>query len=1518
MKIPFPRIGRIALILAAAIGLTVMLLYIPFTGNWIGRHAIRSLGKMSGLVLEAERVRLSFPLDLSLYGLTAGTQGEDADTLGSLRHLRVRIRPGALLGNIIAVDTFRLEGLRLATGSFLGGVELQGDVETLSAGAMVRMAGRRISFRNLLLSEAGIILRIDSLQEGESEPSGWLFDAGSVRLQRIRFDLRIPGDSLSMSAAVGLGELTQAGLSPDSARYTAGSLRLEDARLAFDTGEAPPAEGPDPRHLLLTGLNLMADSLVYRGREMHVRILALSVAERSGLEVVSAEGSLQSDSLRIRIPALQLQTGSSSAGLQASVPWNAWSERPEGDMQLRLTASAGKRDLLLFARTLPAGFRDAWPEAPLALTVSADGNPASLHVRELKAELPGAFLLKASGEAGRLTDSLLRSAQMQVEAEVQMLDFVRHLLPDPLRERFRIPQGLALSGQAGLKDRTYGAELFLRGDSAGRIALKGLYRDSDQRYEAALSVDSLRPVCFLPGDSLMRLSATLRVEGRGADLFADSARSVWEGRVADLQYASSELKNIRLSASLADHRVQAGLKSDCPAARLAVDFDGSLYPGSLKGMWTGSVDTLDLQRLHLTDMTCAASFQLFAEMETDFGRNHLADLTLGNWELKLPDRSVRPKMLTLHLRTGRDTTRLSLHVDDLGVILTGNADAETVIARIGGIAEGVRRQIADSDFHIAALRPLLPDMRLTVHAEKDNPVYSILRQYDLDMDAFRLDASASPAEGLRMDAALYTLYRDTFRIDTLRAAIRPDSAGLKYRVEVIKNRYRRQEPFTAAVSGSIGQRYADAEFRYADSRNETGLDLGVRGSLEEDGLLLRLFPENPVVAFHTFRLNPDNYIRYRHAKDVEADVRFIGADHSAFLLHSVREEDALPEVHAELNRIDMETVSQGFAGMPRLKGLMSADLRYAPSPESFMVVADAHVDRLVYEGGEVGELLLNTIYLPLDGKTHQVDAHFYRNRQEAASATAVYDTERRSLSGQLAADSLPLEMWTPFIPDGMASLNGALNGRLRIEGSPAAPVVNGYLRIDTGSVYAALAASRFRLDSARLEIRDSRAIFNRFRLFAAGTEPLELDGEIRFDDPAHIETDLRLTGRNFRALDVAGHPESLVYGRLFADATASLKGPPDALVVRGDIRLLGGTDFTCVIRESPLTVQDRLKDLVVFTSFADTTLRRRRTGRPAVLPAGGTDIVMQVHIDPSVRLNADLTPDRSSYVALEGGGDLAVRYTPRGEILLNGRYTLSGGRLKYALPVIPLKEFGVKDGSYIQWDGDPFNPILGLEAVQRMRASVSLPGESPRMVNFDVGVDVRQRLENMALRFTVAAPDDRAVQEDIDKAGEEGRSTLAVGMMMTGMYLAGGGAGKMNLNMGSALGGFLQNEIRHIAGDALKTVDFSFGMDTYSGNAEAGGGERTDYSFRLARRFYNDRLRVVIGGKVSAGDVRQKESFIDNASLEWRLNRAGTGYLRLFHDKNYQSILDGEVTETGLGLLFRRRMQRWHELFRMK
>ena len=642
-------------------------------------------------------------------------------------------------------------------------------------------------------------------------------------------------------------------------------------------------------------------------------------------------------------------------------------------------------------------------------------------------------------------------------------------------------------------------------------------------------------------------------------------------------------------------------------------------------------------------------------------------------------------------------------------------------------------------------------------------------------------------------------------------------------------------------------------------------------------------------------------------------------------IHSLAGEEGMEEIHAELSQIDLDAITKGFPDLPSMRGMLSADLQYAPSDSSFMVVADAHIDSLFYEGGRVGELMFNTVYLPLSDKEHQVDMHLFRDRNEVAAINAYYKMGKTDyLDGNMNITALPLEMVNPFIPDKMAKLTGALQGELAITGTTSAPAVNGYVRMDSSAVYVTAVGSSFRFDKQDIKIKNNLISFDKYNIYASGTNPFVVDGTIDIHNLSRMTANLKLTAHDMQLLNVKRNKESMVYGKLLVNLNSTVKGPLNALIMRGDLQLLGGTNVTYVMQESPLTAQDRLADLVTFTDFSDTLLTRRH--RPeAPLPIGGLDMLMTIRIDQAVRLNADITPDQSSRVELEGGGDLSFQYTTQGEMILNGRYTLSGGMVKYAMPIIPLKEFTIQDGSYVQWSGNPMDPMLNLTATERMRASVTQDDGSSRLVTFNVGVAIKQTLENLQLQFILSAPEDQSMQQELDKMGEGQRSQIAVTMLVTGMYLnmsdVGGGGKKPSLDMGAALNSFLQSEINNIAGSALKSVDITLGMEQYDQNGTGSGGERTDFSFRFAKRFYNDRISIILGGRVSTGqDVNagQSQQFIDNVSIEYRLDGSGTRYIKLFHDKNYESLLEGEITETGAGIVLRKKMLHLRELFIFK
>ena len=94
-------------------------------------------------------------------------------------------------------------------------------------------------------------------------------------------------------------------------------------------------------------------------------------------------------------------------------------------------------------------------------------------------------------------------------------------------------------------------------------------------------------------------------------------------------------------------------------------------------------------------------------------------------------------------------------------------------------------------------------------------------------------------------------------------------------------------------------------------------------------------------------------------------------------------------------------------------------------------------------------------------------------------------------------------------------------------------------------------------------------------------------------------------------------------------------------------------------------------------------------------------------------------------------------------------------------------------------------------ASSRLRSSVNLDGQS-QMVDFDAGIQVRQELQKMALKFILEAPNNGTVQNQLAAMGEEERSKQAISLLVTGVYLASDGAGTERMDVGAALSSLLQ------------------------------------------------------------------------------------------------------------------------------
>ena len=1044
-----------------------------------------------------------------------------------------------------------------------------------------------------------------------------------------------------------------------------------------------------------------------------------------------------------------------------------------------------------------------------------------------------------------------------------------------------------LAARLGMDGPKYDATLKLK-EREGLLNLLAHYNTATEAYQADLHVDALQVHHFLPKDSIYTLSAKVAAKGKGFDPANHRTVAAVQASLGELQYGHWNISGIDLTAGLKSALATVHMTSDNALLKMQADADMRLDRKYLDGKVAMNVENVGLHELGIS-----------------------------------PKPLKHPFAFTLGAEARHDSIKMSMDAGDLDFQFRARSTLKKLLEQGTAFSTLLTKQIELKQLDHVELRKALPSAGMQLKAGKQNPVSYFLATKDISFDDFVLRFGTTPRRGINGRTAIHGLRMDSLQLDTIFFAISQDTARMKLQGGVINGPKNPQFVFRSTLTGEIRNEDAELTLNYVDAKGDTGLDLGInaRPLIEGRGrgIAFRLTPAEPIIAFQKFRFVDNSDWIYLHKNmRVYANVDMDSDDGLCFRMQSDRSDTvSLQNINLELIRFRLDKLSGILPYMPRITGLFSAEANYIQTATSLQVSAEAGVEKLTYERQPVGNIGLGATWLPGDKGTHYLNAYFRSGDQEVMTADAVLTQKngRDSVEVNTTFEHFPLSLANAFMPDQVVAFTGDIDGGLYISGAMEKPKLSGDLSLDSVSVYARQAGARYWFDNRPLKIENNQLIFNKFAIYTTSRNPFTIDGNVDFRNMENPTAKLNLRAQNYTLLDAPRTKESMIYGKIFVDLNATVRGPLDGLTMRGNMNLLGNTDVTYVLTDSPLTVEDRLGELVTFTSFTDTT-SVQATEVPT-MSLGGMDMLMSVHIDDAVRLRADLSPDRSSRVELEGGGDLNLQYTPQGDLTLSGRYTLIGGMMKYALPVIPLKEFQFVNGSYVDWTGNPMNPSLNLTATERVRASVSDGDDGgSRMVNFDVSISIKNRLENPDLSFNLSAPDDATVQGELAGMSADERSKQAITMLATGMYLYNSGKGG-GLTMGSALNSVLQSQINALTGN-LKNASLSVGIEDRT--AAETGDKQTDYSFRYSQRFFNDRIQIVIGGKVSSGAnaTNDVESFIDNISLEYRLDNSGTRYVRVFHNKNYESVLDGEITETGVGLVLRRKMDRLSELFIFK
>lgn len=1489
--------------------IAMVLIYLPPIQRFAKDKATAAAAGALGLDVSIDRVALRFPLSLVVRDVYVS---DDVDTVMFVREFVVDIPLRPLFGLRVDANTIELHDAQVKTKNIIPGYVVAGNIDRLRLESHgVDLRDSRITVNELALSDTDVALCITDTTAADttaSEPFEWTIDVRRVDIDDVHFSLSMPLDTMSMSAGLAHASIADCVADLGAGTYSLGHFGLEDAMFGINTGGQETPGVFNPSDIMASGININIDSVLYAGRHIAAKISSLSASEKCGVRIVSGGGRVWSDDESVYVRELGLRTAASSLEINASAGWGLTDSLPDGAVDIDVAASISPSDI----EHLTGPLHGQIPRQPVNLSLAVAGTPERLDLSHLNVRWDGVADLHLYGQLDAALDSVRRAAKVNLSLHTGNLDFVKPVM-GLADSAFFIPAGLGIESQAAYADGKCNASLQI--DRAG-LSLDGSYSPADESYALTMSIDSLVVSDFIALDGLAPVDLTLKAAGAGFDPFDLDTRMRLKMDIGHLCYGDYDLSNTLLAARLRHGRGRVAMTTANGWTDLSADIRAALS-GHHSTMDFGlDVRRLDITSLMSADTTTTASVNASLSLATDMGEMFDVSGRIGDTRLVIGGNEARPKDINFTAYTDAGETRASVSAGDLSLNVRGDSGVTRLAEMLQAFTGKLGEQLTEHKLDYSKLRDYLPDLYMELRADADNPMSNYLKLMGVGIAQTRIRVSTNSRRGLAGDIALRTIGVDSIRLDSAYMWFVQDSTSIRYKLNVANSQTMANYASNLALKGEITNRSADMLVDMTDQAGEKGVYLGCKAEFVRQGVKVSFFPDAPVFLFRDFHLNDSNYILFANDKKIYADVSFKDDKGMGLSLTSSKTKRGNDRLTAALAGIDIADIRTLIPMLPDMAGVISADVSYTPLRRTYSLSCNAEIEGFEYEKREVADFSLKASYVPIGEIKQVMSAKLGINGREALSVGGKIEADSNTIAYRMRLDSLPLGVANAFMPEDLATLDGSMSGELQLGGSFAKPILNGSVRFNQTSAYIVQAGTRIRLDERPLVVKDSRLEFDRFALLTRTDNPFTIDGDVDFSDLSSIKTDLQFMASDYELLNAKKTKASLVYGKVYFDSAISVKGELDDLQVRGYLKLLGNTNVTYILKESSLTVQDRLGETITFTDFSDTTHVEGLDIHP--IPISGMDVLLNISIDPTAAVNIDLSESGDNRIEVAGGGDLSMQYTAQGDLSLSGRYTFSGGNISYSLPLVKIADFSVRNGGYIEWTGNAFNPTMNLTAVKKVRTDVAnSDGEGTRKVDFEVSVNIYNSLDDLGLSFDLSAPQDADVQNTLAATGEDERRTMALTMMVTGMYTGGGTTGDMNLNMGTALNSLLQKEISSAAGK-IKAVDLSLGMENPNGEE---GLDNMDISYKISKRFLNDRFNIVIGGTISTGSnaaESNKESFIDNISVEYRLDNSGTRYVKVFHNKNYESVLEGEITETGAGIVLRKKMLRLKELFTFK
>jgi len=287
-----------------------------------------------------------------------------------------------------------------------------------------------------------------------------------------------------------------------------------------------------------------------------------------------------------------------------------------------------------------------------------------------------------------------------------------------------------------------------------------------------------------------------------------------------------------------------------------------------------------------------------------------------------------------------------------------------------------------------------------------------------------------------------------------------------------------------------------------------------------------------------------------------------------------------------------------------------------------------------------------------------------------------------------------------------------------------------------------------------------------------------------------------------------------------------------------------------------------------------------------------------------------------------GNGNLKMNIDRLGNFKMFGNLQVESGDYLFTLQNLINKKFIILPGGTIKWNGDPYDALVDLEGVYKLRASLyDLIKDSTltQRVPVEVHLKLKEKLFNPTLDFDVIVPDvEPTAQALLNRyiSTDQEKSTQTMSLLVLNRFSQANDIENQNTNnstnaIGSNAAELLSQQLSVWASQISNA--FNLGVNYRAADAFS----QEEYELELSTRLWNDRINI--DGNLGLSDNKRNTTsgIVGDFNAEVKVSKDGRFRFKVFNKtiNNILSDYNSPYTQ-GIGILYRKEFENLGELFR--